>query len=247
MILPPPAAFIARWTACEHRNALVRLVLITLSHSAISSACGGLRILMPALLTRMSIRPRSRTVRSTMAATASLSVTSVATEIALTPRALSSATAAINFVSWPPRTAISAPASASPCAMPRPMPPLPPVTIATLPPRSNEPVFMVVFPLESSALALPDQDQPEGGQRRTVAGPLKLSDHEARFRPVDCAGALADPEQADGEREQAKNQKQLAHGISSPAVFALGRRVRRSEWRARLVRARAGGALRCFR
>ena len=49
-----------------------------------------------------------------MAATASLSVTSAATEIALTPRALSSATAAIDFVSLRPTTAISAPASASP-------------------------------------------------------------------------------------------------------------------------------------
>ena len=63
----------------------MRLVLITLSHSARSSACGGLRILMPALLTRMSIRPSSRTTRSTMAATAALSVTSAATEIALAP------------------------------------------------------------------------------------------------------------------------------------------------------------------
>src|ERR1700730_10149361 len=60
MILPLPAAFMAGSTACEHRNALVRLVLITLSHSSSESACGGLRILMPALLTRMSIRPSSR-------------------------------------------------------------------------------------------------------------------------------------------------------------------------------------------
>ena len=41
---------------------------------------------MPALLTRMSIRPSSRPTRSTMAATAALSVTSATTEIALTPR-----------------------------------------------------------------------------------------------------------------------------------------------------------------
>ena len=39
-----------------------------------------------------------------------------------------------------------APASASPRAMPSPMPPLPPVTMATLPLRSKSSVFMVVLP-----------------------------------------------------------------------------------------------------
>src|SRR3954465_63245 len=38
-------------------------------------------------------------------------------------------------------------------------------------------------------LALPDQDQAERGQRRAVAGPLDLVDHEARLRPGDHAGA----------------------------------------------------------
>src|ERR1700687_4974114 len=67
------------------------------------------------------------------------------------------------------------------------------------------------------ALARPDQDQAERGQRRAVAGPLNLFDHETRRRPVDHPQALADPEQADGEREQAKDQKQLAHGSPSLA------------------------------
>src|SRR6202035_2833582 len=34
MILPPPAFFIAGWTACEHKKALGRLVLMMLSHSS---------------------------------------------------------------------------------------------------------------------------------------------------------------------------------------------------------------------
>src|SRR5450631_321593 len=198
MILPPPAAFITGYTACEHRNALVRLVLITLSHSSRSSACGGLRILMPALLTRMSMRPSSRLTRSTM-----------------------SATAASDFASLRPTTAISAPASASPRAMPRPMPPLPPVTIATLPPRSNS--FDVIVIIQDAvrdrpesarlALALPDQNQSDHGQRRAVIGPLDLADHEARLRPFDHAGALTDPEQPNGEREPANGQQQFAHGF----------------------------------
>ena len=73
-----------------------------------------------------------------MAATAALSVTSAVTAIALTPHALSSAAAAVDLASLRPTTAMSAPASASPRAMPRPMPPLPPVTMATLPERSKQ-------------------------------------------------------------------------------------------------------------
>jgi hypothetical protein len=70
----------------QHK-ALVRLVRSTRSHSSSSIVCGGFRILMPALLTRISIRPSARTVRSTIAVTAALSVTSALTEIALTPTA----------------------------------------------------------------------------------------------------------------------------------------------------------------
>src|ERR1700730_7442220 len=241
MILPPPACFITGCAACEHRNALVRLVLITLSHSSGSSVCGGLRILMPALLTRMSIRPSSRLTRSTILATAALSVTSAMTDIALTPRLRRSATAAFDFASLRPTTAMPAPASARPRAMPSPMPPLPPGTMATLPLRSNIDVVMVSVPVMLSGrwcyetwtagtspaitsqpcvgfaltLALPDQDQAERGQRCSISGPLHLADHEARLRPVDHAQALADPEQADGEREQPNDQQQSAHGISS--------------------------------
>src|ERR1700737_1789780 len=194
-------------------NALVRLVRITLSHSSISSASGDLRILMPALLTRISIRPNSRTVRSTISATAALSVTSAGTDIALAPCCLSSATAATDFASLRPTMAMPAPASASPRAMPRPMPPLPPVTIATLPPRSNSVVFMDDIPDECSALALPDQDQAERGQRGAISGPLDLPDHETRLRPVDRASALTDPEQSDGEGQKANDQKRFAHRL----------------------------------
>src|SRR5882724_3748045 len=191
---------------------------MTLSHSSMSSACGGLRILMPALLTRMSIRPSSRTVRSTMVATADLSVT-------------------------------SAPASASPHAMPRPMPPLPPVTIATLPLRSKSGVFIAVIPdvvqdrseRARLALALPDQDQADRGQRSAVSGPLDLADHEARLGPFDHAGTLADPEQAYGEREKANDQQRFTHCFSlvQPAA-SCGYRTTIAEWRARPVGARAG-------
>src|SRR5947207_15423846 len=191
---------------------------MTLSHSSRSSACGDLRMLMPALLTRMSIRPSSRLTHSTMSVTAALSVTSAVMDIALAPACLSSATAAADFASLRPTIAMPAPASANPCAMPRPMPPLPPVTIATLPPRSNGSVFIVRFPL---AFALPDQDQTESCKRRAVTGPLDLVDHKARWRPGDRAGALTDPEQTYGERKKADGQKQFAHGLFSRALVQL--------------------------
>src|SRR6266702_629856 len=225
MILPPPACFITGWTACEHRNALVRLVVITLFHSASSSACGGLRMLMPALLTRMSIPPSSSLTRATIAATAALSVTSATTEMALAPLRSNSTTAAADFASLRPTIAIAAPASANPLAMPSPMPPLPPVITATLPMRSNGSVFMVVVRLAqdvSRALALPDQDQADRAQRRTISRPLDLVDHEARCRPGDDAEALADPEQADRKRNQPEYEKQLAHRLSPVvAVFCV--------------------------
>src|SRR5437660_2558916 len=59
----------------------------------------------------------------------------------------------------------------------------------------HDELIMRVFVL---ALALPDQDQAERGQRRTISGPLHLPDHEARLRPVDHPEALTNPEQADG-------------------------------------------------
>src|SRR5258708_6050086 len=216
MILPPPACFITGWTAFEHRNALVRLVFITLSHSSSSSTSGALRILVPALLTRMSIRPSSRLARSIMAPTAFLSVTSAAIDIALPPSCLISATAASDFAALRPTMVMAAPAFASPRAMPSPMPPLPPVTIATLPVRSNN-GFVMMLPdslresrrsgYSRSAPRAPDQDQPEDREHRTEIGPFGLADHEAGCLPIDRAGALADPEQADQEDEDAEDER----------------------------------------
>ena len=100
---------------------------------------------MPALLTRMSMRPSSRIDARDHGGDGRL-VGDVGDDGDRLGAALrsSSATAAADFASLRPTIATAAPASASPRAMPSPMPPLPPVTIATLPLRSNSPVFMVV-------------------------------------------------------------------------------------------------------
>src|SRR5215469_12854700 len=100
---------------------------------------------------------------------------------------------------------MSAPASARPRAMPSPMPPLPPVTMATLPLRSNNWDDMGCTFRFSSALALPDQDQADGCECRAIAGPLNLVDNEAGPWPGDHAGTLADPEQAHCQRQEAED------------------------------------------
>src|SRR6478672_4409582 len=92
----------------------------------------------------------------------------------------------------------------------------------------------------NSAPALPDQDQAERGQRRAISGPLDLLDHETRRGPVDHAGALTDPEQADGERQQANDQQQFAHGrfLARDGRAAIVQLL--PEWSACRAEARAG-------
>src|SRR5208337_2734054 len=120
------------------RNALVRFVSRTLVHSSRARSCGGLRMLMPALLNRMSMRWNAPCVSATARSTSSGSVTSaVTTSVAAPVDSEISRAACLDFDSLRPSTAIEAPAWASPRAMPSPMPPLPPVTMATLPVKSN--------------------------------------------------------------------------------------------------------------
>src|SRR3954451_16341201 len=71
------------------------------------------------------------------------------------------------------------------------------------------------------APAAPDQDQPDHSQGRAVIGPLNLADHEAGLRPGDDAGALADPEQADQQREDSGDPHSQTSSKSSRANSAL--------------------------
>src|SRR5712671_3899630 len=72
------------------------------------------------------------------------------------------------------------------------------------------------------AVALPDQDQAERGQRSAVPGPMDLIDDQARWRTGDRTGALTDPEQAHGERKKANGQKQFSHGSFLRSVGRAG-------------------------
>src|SRR6266403_1263114 len=100
-------------------KALVRLDASTRLHSSSVYSCGCLRMLMPALFTRMSRRPRRRAASSTIARQARSSATSVAMLIASAPSCL----AALAFFSASrPAIASFAPARSSYLGSPFPLP-----------------------------------------------------------------------------------------------------------------------------
>src|SRR5258705_2765993 len=138
MILPPPpCAIITFPAACEHRNAPVRFTSITFRQSSTAMVATGATHARPALLTRTSIRPSSACARSTIARTSSALVTSQPNPSARTPSAESSAAVLAQRSASRAQSTRSAPISASAVAICRPSPLPPPVTMATLPRRSN--------------------------------------------------------------------------------------------------------------
>src|SRR5213594_1546922 len=88
---------------------------------------------MPALFTRMSIRPSTSRVRSTISFTSALLVTSHFMASARRPSALTSSAVFSALSTWMSGIAMSAPSFAIASTMPCPMPLPPPVTIATFP------------------------------------------------------------------------------------------------------------------
>src|SRR6185312_5826163 len=101
---------------------------------------------MPPLLTRMSSRPKALTAAPTSVRQESSRVTSATMPATLAPRSRSSAAAVSHFSLLRPTMTTVAPAAPSPRAMPRPIPPLPPVTIATLPVRSKRSMHAFLLP-----------------------------------------------------------------------------------------------------
>ena len=76
MILPARFSIMSGSTALAQLKAPTTWTLITRSKSSLLVSSMGLRWMMPALLTRMSTGPTSALIFSTMALTASQSVTS---------------------------------------------------------------------------------------------------------------------------------------------------------------------------
>src|ERR1022692_4392853 len=102
---------------------------------------------MPALLTRMLMPPSSLSTWFSAGSNPARLVTSTLRATAGTPMVFNSDSTRWFFSSLRPNTATAAPASANPSAMPRPIPPLPPVTMATRPVRSNN-TRLALFPGE---------------------------------------------------------------------------------------------------
>src|SRR5947208_5778642 len=138
-IFPVPRRTIPGARARASRNAPVRFVARTRSHTSGATVRTLSRCWMPALLTRMS-RPPAASASATPAATADGSVTSKATADtrACGPAsAMTCAPAASTAARFRPCTTTAQPARARPTASARPIPRLEPVTSARRPRTSN--------------------------------------------------------------------------------------------------------------
>src|SRR6266478_4315648 len=159
-------------------NALVRLVSITVCHSAALSVSGDLRMLMPALLTRISRRPCRAAALSISARQDVSLVTSTSVNSASPPACAMRRTAASPFLALRPASTTMAPAEARPSAIPSPMPPLPPVTIATWSERSNK---LMGFPRCDEVRAPVYVRQPGQGNRTTIGSRRESDNPEAKM------------------------------------------------------------------
>src|SRR6266478_2988834 len=124
-------------TACEKRNVPVRFVSITLFHCSSRISSTGAPQDVPALLIKMSIRPKLETVASTTAFTWSGILTSQPRANVFTPSCFNSSAARSQRSFFRAHSTTFAPISAKPSAIWRPSPTEPPVMIATRPLRSS--------------------------------------------------------------------------------------------------------------
>ncbi len=129
-IEPPRLAKQRRYSSRAIRKPPVRLAPSTASKPFLLIACAGDGNCPPALLTKPWIAPsRSSSMVLTASLTASSSRISKAAIDALPPSATISSTVADSFSGFRPVTMTCAPSAANSCAVQRPMPEPPPVTI----------------------------------------------------------------------------------------------------------------------
>src|SRR5262245_19739709 len=136
MMLPRFAATMCRSTTWLAKKTPLALTASSRSQSASVTSAVCIDLWMPALFTRMSMRPNSATVRSAIACRSASRVTSVRTARARRPRARTSSAVRLPVASSISATTMSAPIPASSSAMARPMLRPAPVTIAACPPSS---------------------------------------------------------------------------------------------------------------
>ena len=134
MMRPPPTLRMYGITSREHQTAAMSLRSRSSCHSASVTSSNFLAADLPALLTRISIRPKRLTVRVTNFSSSSRLVTSAGWAKTSPPlRAVISAAARSSISRRRAQIATFTPSRARHSATPLPIPSLPPVMIATLP------------------------------------------------------------------------------------------------------------------
>jgi hypothetical protein len=111
----------------------VRLLRTTASKPLVEMLLASARYWPPALLTSPSMRPVAARIASTVAITAASSRMSQGWMVARPPSSMISARTRSSLSGLRPTSATSAPSAASSCAVQRPMPLPPPVTIMVWP------------------------------------------------------------------------------------------------------------------
>src|SRR6266566_6737425 len=156
IIFPPLLLSIDLAASFERRKTALSCVSITLSQSSdFSFNTPPLNDTLPALFTRMPMPPSLLSTLLSAGSNPARLVTSTLTATDGTPIAFNSESTRWFFSSFRPNTATAAPASANPSAMLRPIPPLPPVTTATRPVKSNNAaVFIKHSPFKDPGLML---------------------------------------------------------------------------------------------
>ncbi len=135
----------------QARRVPVRFVSIISRQSSSGNVSVGARLILPALLTRMSTLPKRETVSASSFSRDPRSCMSQVRRRVARPRASISA-AVSSTCSWRRAEATtSAPASASPRLMARPMPEVPPTTTAILPSSCKD--LSISSPPHAPALA----------------------------------------------------------------------------------------------
>src|SRR6202521_2184417 len=174
---PPPCLAIARAAAWTHRKTPVRFTASTRFQCSSGSSRNACVPPMPALLIMMSRRPSFSSVRATSAATCAASLTSVRWASARPPHAASFSRAASAAGRSASARTTAAPSDASRSAIASPRPAAAPVTIATFPWKSGNPV------------ALLDLDGSAVDRRQHFSG-IARDDHVDHGRPVAAADSL---------------------------------------------------------
>ena len=145
MIFPFCCFIISFPTSWQQKKSPRRLVSMIRSQSASVTSSADLRTITAALLTRISIFPKSPITRETSAATDDISLTSVGTATAFSPSFCRDSAACCPSAARRLAMTTAAPAAASPRAMARPIPWLPPVTMATFPERSKSSISCLLL------------------------------------------------------------------------------------------------------